>query len=242
VTGSLAASGCPGNDDRIVTVRCRSLPGIALVLFWVGSVAACTKPEAVSTAPTAASKSPAAASVDAGSPPVSAGISSPAASAAAATSASPTAAPSPVLRLTSGAFANGAAIPRRFTCDGANVSPPLAWDGVPSDAAALVLIVDDPDARSFVHWVAFDIAAAPSGQLADGASRGAAAQREGTNSFGKVGWSGPCPPSGTHHYRFRLFAIRQALGLRGAPTAAEVLAAMKGQVVAETTLIGLYHR
>ena len=241
MTGKVAVSGRPGNDDRIVTGSCRSLRGIALVLFWVGLVAACTKPDALSTAPTAASQS-AAASVDAGSPSVSAGISSPAASTATAASASTTASPNPVLRLTSGAFANGAAIPRRFTCDGANVSPPLAWDGVPSDAAALVLIVDDPDAHGFVHWVAFDIAAAPSGQLAEGASRGAAAPREGTNSFGKVGWSGPCPPSGTHHYRFRLFAIRQPIGLRGAPTAAEVLAAMKGQMVAETTLIGLYHR
>jgi Raf kinase inhibitor-like YbhB/YbcL family protein len=238
VTGPLAASGCPGNDDRIVTGSCRGLPGIVLMLLGVGSMAACSLPGQASTA----SPSSAAASVDAGSPSISAGISSPAASAAATASASPTASPTPVLRLTSGAFANGAAIPRRFTCDGTNVSPPLAWDGVPSDAAALVLVVDDPDAHGFVHWVAFDIAAAPSGQLAEGASRGAAAPREGTNSFGKVGWSGPCPPSGTHHYRFRLFAIRQALGLRGAPTAAEVLAAAKGQVAAETTLTGLYHR
>jgi len=146
------------------------------------------------------------------------------------------------MRLTSTAFADGTDIPRKYSCDGDDVSPPLAWDGVPSDAAALVLVVDDPDASGFVHWVAFDIAAAPPGQLAEGASRGAAAPREGTNSFGKVGWSGPCPPSGTHHYRFRLFAIRQPLGLRGAPTAAEVVAAMKAQVAAETTLTGMYHR
>jgi len=146
------------------------------------------------------------------------------------------------MQLTSTAFTDGTDIPRKYSCDGDDVSPPLAWDGVPSDAAALVLVVDDPDARGFVHWVAFDIAAAPPGRLAEGASRGAAAPREGTNSFGKVGWSGPCPPSGTHHYRFRLFAIRQPLGLRGAPTAAEVVAAMKGQVAAETTLTGLYHR
>jgi len=147
------------------------------------------------------------------------------------------------MHLTSSAFTNDGSIPRKYSCDGEDVSPPLAWNGLPADAKALALIVDDPDARGFVHWVAFDISVSgPSGALAEGASTGAGAPRQGTNSFGKVGWGGPCPPSGTHHYRFRLFAIRQPLGLQGAPTADQVLATAKGKVVAEARLTGLFHR
>lgn len=147
------------------------------------------------------------------------------------------------MHLTSSAFSDGGAIPRTYTCDGKDVSPPLAWDGAPTEAKALALIVDDPDARDFVHWVAFDIAGSgPAGSLAEGASTGAGAPREGTNGFGKVGWGGPCPPSGTHHYRLRLFALSQPLGLEGAPTADAVLAAAKDHIVAETTLTGTYRR
>ena len=143
--------------------------------------------------------------------------------------------------LTSPAFADGADIPRTYSCVGDDVSPPLAWDGAPADAKALVLIVDDPDARGFIHWVAFDIPVTTS-QLPEGASASDSSLRQGTNSFGKAGWRGPCPPSGTHHYRFRLLAVREPLGLAGAPTADKVLAAAEGQVVAEATLSGLYHR
>jgi Raf kinase inhibitor-like YbhB/YbcL family protein len=146
------------------------------------------------------------------------------------------------MRLTSSAFADGGAIPRKYTCDGQDVSPALAWDGVPTEAKALVLVVDDPDARGFVHWVAFDIPAAPTGQLAEDASATDRSLRQGTNSFGKAGYGGPCPPSGTHHYRFRLLAIREPLGLKGAPTAGAVLTAAKDTILAETTLTGLYHR
>ena len=145
------------------------------------------------------------------------------------------------MKLTSTAFPDGGDIPRKYSCDGDDVSPPLAWESVPTDAKALVLVVDDPDARGFVHWVAFDIATA-SGGLAEGASTSDSSLRQGTNSFGKAGYGGPCPPSGTHHYRFRLLAIREPLGLSGGPTAEKVLAAAEGQVVAETTLTGLFHR
>jgi Raf kinase inhibitor-like YbhB/YbcL family protein len=146
------------------------------------------------------------------------------------------------MHLTSSAFADGGVVPRTFTCDGQDVSPPLAWDGVPAEATALVLIVDDPDAHDFVHWVAFDIPAAPNGKLAEGASAHAGAPRQGRNGFGRSGWGGPCPPSGTHHYRFRLFAIRHPLGLADTPAVADVRAAMKGQVVAEARLTATYHR
>jgi Raf kinase inhibitor-like YbhB/YbcL family protein len=145
------------------------------------------------------------------------------------------------MHLTSSAFADGGSIPPKYSCADDDTSPPLAWDGVPAEANALVLIVDDPDARGFVHWVAFDIPTA-TGQLPEGASADDASLRQGKNSFGKVGWGGPCPPSGTHHYRFRLVAVRKPLGLPGSPTAETVLAATKGQVVTETTLTGLFHR
>lgn len=149
---------------------------------------------------------------------------------------------SQTLRLTSTAFAEGGSIPRKYSCDGANVSPPLAWDGVPGDAMALVVIVDDPDASGFVHWVAFDIPVAPNGELQEGASAADPGLLQGTNGFGKVGWGGPCPPSGTHHYRFRLLAIRTALGLSGAPTAVAVLAAAKDKTLGEATLTARYKR
>jgi Raf kinase inhibitor-like YbhB/YbcL family protein len=145
------------------------------------------------------------------------------------------------MRLTSSAFADGGDIPSKYSCDGEDVSPPLAWDGVPADATALVLIVDDPDARGFVHWVAFDIPTTTS-ELPEGASASDPSLRQGTNSFGKAAWGGPCPPSGTHHYRFRLLAVRQPLGLAGSQSATDVLAATKDQVVAETTLTGVFHR
>ena len=145
------------------------------------------------------------------------------------------------MELTSTAFADGSDIPRKYSCDSDDVSPPLAWDAVPADAKALHLIVDDPDAGGFVHWVTFDIPATTA-QLPEGASATDASLRQGTNSFGKAGWGGPCPPSGTHHYRFRLLAVRERLDLAGSPTADKVLAAAEAQVVAETTLTGLYHR
>jgi Raf kinase inhibitor-like YbhB/YbcL family protein len=122
------------------------------------------------------------------------------------------------------------------------VSPPLAWDGAPAAAKALVLIVDDPDARGFIHWVAFDIPATTSGQLPEGLSISRYPPRQGKNGFGRTGWGGPCPPSGTHHYRFRLIAVSQELGLPGTPTAGQALKATEGKMVAETTLVGVYRR
>jgi Raf kinase inhibitor-like YbhB/YbcL family protein len=203
---------------------------MALVLTGIVSLAACAASGAASSPPATRSTEPSA------SPATSVVVQSPSIAAA-----SPSASRSPVMRLTSSAFTDGRDIPRKYSCDGVDVSPPLAWDGLPADATALVLVVDDPDARGWVHWVVFDIPSATS-QLAEGASASDPSLRQGTNSFGKVGWEGPCPPSGTHHYRFRLLAIRQPLGLTGSPTAEKVLAATKDQVVAETTLTGLFHR
>lgn len=144
--------------------------------------------------------------------------------------------------LTSSAFREGGAIPKRYTCDGANVSPSLEWEGAPERTAAFVLIVDDPDARGFVHWVLYDLTGAASGGLPEAVSASPDAPPQGTNGFGRLGYGGPCPPSGTHHYRFTLYALDATLALTGAPKADAVRAAMSGHVLAEKTLTGTYSR
>jgi Raf kinase inhibitor-like YbhB/YbcL family protein len=145
-------------------------------------------------------------------------------------------------RLTSTAFQEGGAIPRRFSCDGENVSPDLAWDGAPDGARAMVLTVIDPDARDFVHWLVYDMTGTPSGGLPLGVSVSPDAPPQGTNSFGKRGYGGPCPPSGTHRYRFTLSALDTVLELTGAPRIDALEAAMAGHVLAEATLTGTYRR
>ena len=144
--------------------------------------------------------------------------------------------------LTSTAFAEGDPIPREFSCDGQDVSTPLAWTGVPSGAGALVLVVDDPDARGFVHWIVLDLPGAD-GDLPKGVSPTADTLQQGRNDFGNVGWGGPCPPSGTHHYRFTLTAIAAPLGLAGHPSAQDVAAALgKAEVLGKADLTGTYRR
>jgi Raf kinase inhibitor-like YbhB/YbcL family protein len=145
-------------------------------------------------------------------------------------------------QLTSSAFADGDAIPREFSCDAANVSPPLAWTGAPAGSADLVLVVDDPDARGFVHWIVLDIAG-HDGDLPKGVAPTAASPQQGRNDFGKVGWGGPCPPSGTHHYRFTLTALGAPLGLGDHPSGGDVRNALGGAtVLGKVTLSGTYAR
>jgi hypothetical protein len=153
----------------------------------------------------------------------------------------PTKRPFTPFALTSQAFVEGGAIPAEFTCDGAGTSPPLEWTGIPDGTAALALVVDDPDAGGFVHWVVYDIDPAMAG-LAEGASTAVSAPAQGRNSFGQTGYGGPCPPSGTHHYVFRLLALDLALGLSGAPQASEVVAAAEGHILGEARLTGTYRR
>ena len=147
----------------------------------------------------------------------------------------PPSAASAAFTLTSTAFTEDGAIPTEFSCDGANVSPPLSWTGVPAGTAALALVVDDPDARGFVHWIVLDLPGTD-GSLPQGVSPTADSPQQGTTSFGKVGWGGPCPPSGTHHYRFTLTALAAPLGLPGHPTGADVAAAL-GQANALGTVV-----
>ena len=139
--------------------------------------------------------------------------------------------------LSSPAFRAGKTIPRAYTCDGASRIVPLRWSGAPAAARSFALLVDDPDAPSgtFTHRLAWAI---------PGTSHALAgvAPREGTTSAGRIGWVGPCPPSGTHRYVFRLYALGSPLRLaRGADKAA-FLAALRGKVLATATLVGRYGR
>lgn len=152
------------------------------------------------------------------------------------------------LMLTSPAFASGTEIPTEYTCDGADISPPLSWSGIPTGTKSLVLIVEDPDAPSgvFRHWAVFDI---PSGTGGLGAGYGpthpARGFREARNDFGNQGYGGPCPPrgGGTHHYDFRLLAISQpTLDLARSATAVNVSQAAQPYIIQQTELTGIYQR
>jgi Raf kinase inhibitor-like YbhB/YbcL family protein len=143
--------------------------------------------------------------------------------------------------LTSDAFVQGGSIPARHTCDGDDVSPPLSWREAPAGTATFALVVDDPDAPAgtWVHWVLFDVPASASGMPEGGRPTGA---REGRNSWGRTGYGGPCPPSGTHRYFFKLYAVDRTLGLEPGLTAAELARALEGHVLAEAVLMGRYAR
>jgi hypothetical protein len=148
------------------------------------------------------------------------------------------------------AFAEGAEIPRRYTCEGPDVSPPLEWTGVPSRARSLALVVDDPDApdpkaprMTWVHWVLHDMPPDTAG-LAEAVARDALppGTRQGVNDWKRTGYGGPCPPIGRHRYYFKLYALDTLLGDLRTPTKPELEAAMKGHVVAEAKLMGTYEK
>ena len=154
------------------------------------------------------------------------------------------------MMLASSAFTAEASIPSRYTCDGANVSPPLSWTGVPAGAKSLALIVTDPDApdpkapkMTWVHWVLYALPpdakglreAIPSTGLPPGT-------REGMNDFGKTGYGGPCPPIGRHRYVHTIYALDTILPDLDKPTRVKLLAAAEGHVLATAELIGMYQR
>lgn len=144
------------------------------------------------------------------------------------------------------AFAAGELIPRKYTCDGEDISPPLQWSDPPQDAQTFALIADDPDAPigTWVHWVLYNLptetralpeAVPPDADLPNGS-------RHGKNSWGQLGYGGPCPPSGTHRYFFRLYALDAVLELPAAASKEQLLQAMEGHILAQTELMGLYSR
>lgn len=149
--------------------------------------------------------------------------------------------------LNSAAFQSGGMIPDKYTCDGDNISPPLAWDSVPEGTEAVVLIVDDPDAPAgpFTHWVLYNLNPEYRA-LGEGISPGeeiGEVALEGRNDFGNIRYEGPCPPAGdAHTYFFRLFAVDQPLELSAGATRAQVLDAIQGHVLEATELQGLYGR
>jgi Raf kinase inhibitor-like YbhB/YbcL family protein len=154
------------------------------------------------------------------------------------------------LTLTSSGFKPQGAIPKRYTCDGENISPPLAWTGVPPGAKSLVFIVDDPDApdpaqpkMTWVHWVLYNLppadGALPEGVAASALPPGTLA---GKNDWQATGYGGPCPPIGRHRYFHKLYALDAVLPHLGHPTKAALEAAMSGHVLAQTELVGTYQR
>lgn len=150
------------------------------------------------------------------------------------------------MELKSTAFEAGGMIPKQFTCEGANISPPLSWATVPDRTKSLALICDDPDAPMgmWVHWVLFNLPAEtrelaenlpPQKNLPNGA-------RQGTNDFRKIGYGGPCPPGGEHRYYFKLYALDALLELKAGANKADLLHAMEGHILAESRLMGRYRR
>ncbi len=154
------------------------------------------------------------------------------------------------LTLTSPSFSHDGEIPRRYTCEGEDVSPPLKWLAAPEGAKSLVLIVDDPDApdpeaprMTWVHWVLYDIPAAAGG-LAEAVAREdlPPGTHEGRNDWRRTGYGGPCPPIGRHRYFHKLYALDVVLPDLGAPTKAELEAAMEGHILAQAQLVGSYEK
>jgi Raf kinase inhibitor-like YbhB/YbcL family protein len=144
------------------------------------------------------------------------------------------------MKITSSAFQQGANIPSKFSCDGANASPPLEIADVPSGAKSLALIVDDPDAPSglFTHWAVWNISPQTS-TIAEGSTPKGV---QGTNDFGKSGYSGPCPPSGTHRYYFKIFALDRQLDLPFGAKRGQLDEATRGHVITQGELMGRYSR
>ena len=150
------------------------------------------------------------------------------------------------IKMRSSAFEEGGMIPKKYTCDDVDVSPPLEWGDVPEGTKSLALICDDPDAPmgTWVHWVLYDLPPSvkqlpenipPQKTLENGA-------KQGTNDFRKIGYGGPCPPGGTHRYYFKLYALDTELNLDPGKTKAELLKAMEGHILAQGQLMGKYRR
>jgi len=150
------------------------------------------------------------------------------------------------IKITSSAFKDGDMIPKRYTCDGENTSPPIAWSGLPEGTKSVAIITDDPDAPVgiWVHWVIFNIPpdikglpeAVPDGKTLDSGAR------QGINDSRKIGYVGPCPPGGTHRYYFKIYALDKDLDLAAGATKKELLKAMEGHILGEGQLMGRYKR
>jgi len=146
--------------------------------------------------------------------------------------------------LTSSTFAPGEAIPAKYTCQGGDISPPVQWSNPPPGTQAFVLFVDDPDGGDWVHWSLYNLPANATSlpealptdpELPDGS-------RQGQNGWGKLGYGGPCPPSGTHHYVFTLYALDAPLDLKAGAAKETLFKAMQEHLLAQTLMVGLYSK
>jgi Raf kinase inhibitor-like YbhB/YbcL family protein len=154
------------------------------------------------------------------------------------------------MKLSSTALAHEGTVPPRYTCDGANVSPPFSWSEVPAGTKSFALVVTDPDApdpkapkTTWVHWVLYDIPADVHGLREAIPSKGLPpGTLEGLNDWGKTGYGGPCPPIGRHRYVHTLYALDATLGDLNRPNRAALLSAMQGHVLATTELVATYQR
>ncbi len=145
------------------------------------------------------------------------------------------------MQITSPVFGHNETIPRAYTCQGEDTNPPLEISGVPEGAQSLVLIMDDPDApsRTWDHWVVFNI---PVSGAALSIGEHSVPGTQGWNSFGRVEYGGPCPPSGTHRYFFKIYALDNRLSVRARARKQEVERAMQGHILDQAQLIGLYKK
>ena len=155
-----------------------------------------------------------------------------------------------MLTIQSSAFTDAGEIPERYTCEGDDIAPPLAWTGVPENTRSLVLIVDDPDApdpqapqMTWVHWVLYNMPLQtgdlPEGATADDLPPGV---EQGLNDWQKIGYGGPCPPIGRHRYFHKLYALDTVLELQAGATKAAVEAAMQGHILEQAELVGTYRK
>jgi Raf kinase inhibitor-like YbhB/YbcL family protein len=150
------------------------------------------------------------------------------------------------MELKSSALTAGGVIPKKHTCDGPDVSPPLSWSDVPAGAKSLALIADDPDAPmgTWVHWVAWNIPTNAPG-LEEGVPKKDSlpnGMKQGTTDFRSIGYGGPCPPSGTHRYFFKLYALDTSLNLPPSATKKDLEKAMQGHLLHQVELMGEYAR
>jgi Raf kinase inhibitor-like YbhB/YbcL family protein len=154
------------------------------------------------------------------------------------------------MNLTSTAFADRGDIPRLYTCEGKDVSPPLAWSGLPAGTQSLALIVDDPDApdpaapkRTWVHWVLYNVPPTATGLAEAIASADLpAGTKEGLNDWNRTGYGGPCPPIGRHRYFHKLYALDTILPELGKANKAQLEKAMQGHILAHVELVGTYQK
>ena len=142
------------------------------------------------------------------------------------------------IKVSSSAFESNGTIPRKYTCDGKNISPPLEFQGIPEEAESLVLIMDDPDApmKTFTHWIVWNIG--PVAKIEEDSIPGI----EGMNDFRKIGYGGPCPPSGTHRYFIRIYVLDKQFELKEGASRKELESEMIGHIIAEGELMGKYSK